>query len=117
MMMTKPDTDMLETLFQDARATPPAMPDGLMDRIMADAVAQQPKAKSGGWRAIWQAIGGAPAFGGLVTATAVGFWIGVAPPSNLPDIATQIITGTEYASFDDTSLPDFSAFGWDIEEG
>ena len=115
--MTKPDTDMLETLFQDARAAPPALPDGLLDRIMADALAQQSNARSRGWRGIWQAIGGAPAFGGLVAATAVGFWIGVAPPSTLPDIATQIITGASYAALDDTATPDLTAFGWDIEEG
>jgi hypothetical protein len=117
MMMKKPDTDMLETLFQHARATPPAMSQAMMDRILADAVAQQPNAKLRGWRSIWQAIGGAPALGGLVTATAVGFWIGVAPPSSLPDIATQIITGTTYAALDDTAAPDLTAFGWDIDEG
>ncbi len=115
--MTKPDTEMLETLFQDARRTPPDLPEGLMDRIMADALAQQPAAGPRGWRAIWLAIGGAPAVGGLVTATAVGFWIGVAPPSNLPDIAAQIITGTTLATLDEGSAPELSAFGWDIEEG
>lgn len=115
--MTKPDIDMLESLFQDARSAPPAVPQDLMDRIMADALAQQPAPAPRGWRAIWRAIGGAPALGGFVTATAVGFWIGVAPPSNLPDIAAQIITGTSFAAAEVDSTADLTAFGWDIEEG
>lgn len=118
--MTKPDTDRLETLFQDARATPPQMPAGLMDRILADAMAAQPAPWPRGWRGLWRSIGGAPAAGGLVTATAVGFWIGVSAPTGLPDFATQIITGVAademYLLADDTTAPDLTAFGWDIEE-
>ncbi|WP_254655288.1 hypothetical protein [Roseobacter sp. GAI101] len=115
--MTKPDTDMLESLFQDARAAPPQMPAGLMERVMADALALQSSPPARGWRGLWQAIGGAPALGGLITATAVGFWIGVAPPSGLPEIAAQIITGDTYATIGDDSVNALTAFGWDIEEG
>ena len=115
--MTKPDTDMLESLFQDARVAPPPMPAGLMDRVLADALAQQPRPSVRRWRGMWQAIGGAPALGGLITATAVGFWIGVAPPSGLPEIAAQIITGDTFATIADDSVIELTAFGWDIEEG
>jgi len=116
--MTKSDADVLESLFEDARATPPTVPSALMDRILKDAVAQQPNAAPRGWRGLWQAIGGGPALGGLVTATAVGFWIGVAAPSGLPDFAAALIIGNEAETIDvaTDSGADLSAFGWDIEE-
>lgn len=118
--MTKSETDQLETLFENARAAPPQVPAGLMDRIMADAVAAQPAARPRGWRSIWRNIGGAPGAGGLITATAVGFWIGVSAPSGLPEFATQMITGSTaddiYFLADDMTSPDLTAFGWDIEE-
>ena len=120
--MTKRNMDTLEAHFEAARATPPQMPAGMMDRLIADALAAQPVPAIGGWRGFWRAIGGAPALGGLITATAVGFWIGVAPPSGLPDIATQIITGGDaYIVADMTSLDTYAseltAFGWDLDEG
>ncbi|WP_254655116.1 MULTISPECIES: hypothetical protein [unclassified Sulfitobacter] len=120
--MTKRETETLEAHFEQARATPPQMPAGMMDRLIADALAAQPAPALGGWRGFWRAIGGAPALGGLITATAVGFWIGVAPPSGLPDVATQIITGgDDYIVADATSLDtytsDLTAFGWDLDEG
>ena len=36
--MTKRETDTLEAHFEQARATPPQMPAGMMDRLIADAV-------------------------------------------------------------------------------
>lgn len=116
--MTKSDKDMLESLFEDARATPPAVPSALMDRILKDAAAEQPTPGPRGWRGLWHAIGGGPALGGLVTATAVGFWIGVAPPSGMPDFAAALMTGNETETIDvaTDSGADLSAFGWDIEE-
>ena len=44
------------------------------------------------------------------------------PPSGLPDVATQIITGgDDYIVADATSLDtytsDLTAFGWDLDEG
>ena len=117
MTMTRSDTDMLEVFFQDARATPPRMPSGLMDRALADAIDAQPKPASKGWRGLWRAFGGAPALGGVVTATAVGFWLGVSAPGLLPDLATEIITGDTLAAADDIRVPELTAFGWDIDGG
>ena len=37
--MTKRETDTLEAHFEQARATPPQMPAGMMDRLIADALA------------------------------------------------------------------------------
>ncbi len=116
MMMTKPDTDHLGVLFESARATPPEVPEALLDRILADAHAVQPATPRRNWRMIWTAIGGAPAFGGMVTATVVGFWIGMAVPGSLPDFATQIISGETVIFADDEGTSELTAFGWDMEE-
>lgn len=117
--MTRSDEDMLENLLQDARARPQPVPQALMDRILADAMAMQPEPAPRGWRGLWQAIGGAPAFGGLVTATAVGFWIGVAAPAGVSDFAAALITGSDALSVEvaqERGVADLTAFGWDIEE-
>ncbi len=37
------------------------------------------------WRQFVSAVGGWPALGGLVAASLSGLWIGLAPPSFLPD--------------------------------
>tara|TARA_R110000796_G_scaffold41381_18_gene102415 strand:- start:93 stop:419 length:327 start_codon:yes stop_codon:yes gene_type:complete len=108
---------MLEVFFQDARAMPPRMPAGLMDRALAGALGAQPEPASQGWRGLWRGFGGAPALGGVVTATAVGFWLGVSVPGLLPDLAAQIIIGDTFAAADDIRAPELTAFGWDIDGG
>ncbi len=92
----------LDTLFAQARGTPPEMPAGLSDRIVADAqqvqdarstqdVDQTPvDAGPGLWAQLRAALGGWPALGGMVAASLVGIWIGAAPPAFLPD-ATQAL--------------------------
>ncbi len=113
MKMTETDkTDAaLETLFDAARAAPPDLPDALMDRVLADAMAQHPRLRKRGWRHLLEPLGGAAGLGGLVTATCVGFWIGIAPPEALPDVGALVL-GAETSSEADTY-----GFGWDIEEG
>ena len=112
------DTDdaALEALFDRARAAPPRVPDALMARVLADADAHQPRARRS-WRGWLRAIGGAPALGGLVTAACVGFWIGVAPPSGVPDIAGAVITD-QFDTVDyEAAAADVDVFGWDQDEG
>jgi hypothetical protein len=87
----------LDDLFAAARDARPAMPDHLTAAILQDAARQQagsrPPAgqanrRSGRWAVLGQlivAIGGWPAMGGLVAASAAGMWIGLAPPDFLPD--------------------------------
>ncbi len=117
MMDNNKDKDVrLESLFQDARATPPQMPDGLMARVLADAVALQPVAEKSGWRGWLTGIGGLPALGGLLTASCLGFWIGVAPPAGVPDLAGQVL-GVEAALDEDLDGAGLTGFGWDIGEG
>ena len=115
--MTNPDADPMEALFAEARVNPPDPPDELMARVLADARAQQSviAAPQRSWRLLWRGIGGLPGLSGLAAATVVGFWIGVAPPEALPDLAGQMVSGDEAALLQ--SAPELTAFGWDIEEG
>lgn len=117
--MKKPDSNMddlaLENLFEQARATPPEVPHGLMARVLEDAQTLQTSGKSAGWRTWLIAIGGLPALSGLVTAACVGFWLGVAPPEGLPDLAGQIFGQQDSAELE--TATDLTGFGWDIEEG
>ena len=105
----------LDNLFAAAREIPAPLPDHLAAAIMADAVTArtellgvepelQPQPRTAMWRQLMMAIGGLPALGGLVTACAAGVWIGLAPPSFLPDPA-QILgfsdsTSVPYDSYD-----------------
>lgn len=117
----------LEALLEAARREPPVPSDALMARVLADAQAVQPAGRGTRAaplrlrRAVLGLLGGGRGVGGLLTATLVGFWIGVAPPEGLPDLAA-----TFWASSDDTAgvpmaelelLPDANGFGWMTEEG
>ncbi|MEM6305586.1 MAG: hypothetical protein AAF744_12775 [Pseudomonadota bacterium] len=98
----------LEAFFDAARAAPPEVSPELMDRVHADAATHQPRAPRGGLRGLWALLGGGPGLGGLVTATCVGFWIGVAPPEALPDLGALVLGS-------DTAVEvDAYGFGWDI---
>lgn len=115
-MTDKHDESDLEALFATARADPPKVPDALMQRVIADAQAEQPAVRGAGWRGWFASLGGLPALGGLVTATCVGFWLGVAPPDVLPDLAGAVL-GADMLSDGDYESPTISGFGWDLEEG
>ena len=110
--MTQPEKFDLEALFEDARAQPPQMPDGLAERIVADALAHQPRGPL--WRRVMAAVGGPAGFGGLVTATVAGLWIGVAPPLDAVD---PLVLFGAVESAADYDLTDLTGFDWDIEEG
>ncbi|MFC6588938.1 hypothetical protein ACFQDZ_18435 [Sulfitobacter pacificus] len=53
--------------------------------------------------------------GGLITASCLGFWLGVAPPTGLPDLAGTVL-GIENTLEADINVSTLTAFGWDIEE-
>ena len=90
------DFDDLERLFAKGRRESGQMPERLSRQILADAdrvqagfafaPAPQAVAKPGLWSQAMSALGGWPALGGLATACAAGIWIGLAPPSFLPDL-------------------------------
>lgn len=108
----------LEQLFA-AAAENRAPPAALSARVLADADRLQPRAAKRPERRarpFWASVlGGWQGLGGLVAATCAGFWIGVSPPSGLPDPAALVIGSQLDADFE--ILTGLSAFGWDVEEG
>jgi hypothetical protein len=90
----------LDDLFATARRNPPAVPSGLMARVMADAGAMAPQAARpvrvaapGLWARMLAAIGGAPALAGLSTAMLAGVWIGFSQPVALAGV-TELLLAT-----------------------
>lgn len=91
------DETALDAFFDAGRADAVPTSPRLMERVMADAVAEADarelfagtrRAPSPGLLARALAtIGGWPAVAGLVTATAAGIWIGAARPEALGDLA------------------------------
>lgn len=103
----------LDDLFAEARGSENLTPsDTFMDAIMQDAqtvaadwaaptvVAVAPKV--GLLATFWAALGGWAGAGGLVSAAAVGVWIGFAPPSLL-DPVNSLVFG------DDTAVSIFAS--------
>ena len=102
--MTRPNNDMLDDLFAQARADTPGPSDDLMARVLADADAVQdgfaapipaPEQK-GLWARMVETVGGWPAVSGLAAATVAGVWIGVAPPASITEVTASLL-GEEYA--------------------
>lgn len=99
---TDKHNDRLDLLFAQAQRDPGQVPPGLTQRILADAEQVQAglagpvkmARRPGPWRQFLSALGGWPTIGGLVTACAAGVWIGLAPPSFLPDPALLVLGGS-----------------------
>lgn len=92
-----PTTDPLESAFAEARQSTPALPDGLMARVMADAMTEMPKPERRPiWRQIFGTLGGWPAVAGLAMTACVGIWVGGA----LTDDLMLALTPLESASFE-----------------
>ncbi|SIT85073.1 hypothetical protein SAMN05421849_2244 [Pontibaca methylaminivorans] len=91
----------LDALLRAARQAPADLPEALESRILRDAARvqagrrspvavigrprRQPERREGLWSRLHGALGGWPALGGLAAASVAGLWIGLAPPSGLPD--------------------------------
>lgn len=96
------DNDPLEMFFDAARREAQLPSDDLMARIEADAVAELDAraapvavAKTRGWRAVLDALGGWQAGAGLATAAALGLVLGVSVPDLSLDAATFLTDGYE----------------------
>lgn len=110
--------DGLEAYFAAAQADAPVPSAALMDRIMADAVAQNaPRkvtpARPGMFASLIEAIGGWPTLAGMTTAGIVGLWVGFSQPAGLDAVAEQLL-GADDTSYLVDLVP---AFGAEIEEG
>jgi len=107
--------DLTEALFDLARAQAPDLPPALEARILADAQAVRPaKGALGFWRDRWHRWGGMPALGGMVSATVVGFWLGIAPPEGLPDLAGQLVGTPQQAALAQDEEAGVDLFGTDL---
>ena len=83
----------LDDLFATARAARPAPSEALMARVLADALAEQPKAVvaapgprprgPGLWARLTWAFGGAGAVAGMGTAAVTGLFLGLVQPAGL----------------------------------
>ncbi|MBU2982920.1 hypothetical protein KO498_13965 [Lentibacter algarum] len=104
------DTQMLNDMFATARDSSPDATADLMARVMRDAAVVQDgfeqagigrnsekSSRRFGWRSLIEGLGGWPAMGGLVTATAVGVWLGLAPYTGLSETVAGYL-------FESTSL-------------
>lgn len=111
--MSKTDLHDLEALFAAARADPPAPSAAFRARVLADALVVQPRAPL--WRRLLTGVGGPAGVGAMITATCVGFWMGVAPPTTgldpLPVLESAGMTG----GID--RAPELFDFGWEGEDG
>jgi hypothetical protein len=119
----------LDVFFSAARDGAP-LPDGdFMARLTAEAIAEMPVAGAresapvggtfsgpvmGTWGQIRQALGGWTGLGGLVTACAVGLWVGVAQPSTvtagLSTAGLSTVVWGETASLDAYGLDPMNGF-------
>lgn len=111
------DSDLDDLLGQAARARP-APSAGLMDRVLADALALQPgpaplvrsvSAARPGWLSrLAAAFGGAPILAGVCASMVVGLAIGYLDPSTL-DYLTSGLTGAETGTLELFPTTDFLA--------
>lgn len=121
MSMAEQDKAMkeLDALFHTARTHQPEMSEGLMAAILDDAARVQdlhPAApvfefrpeQNNVFTRLFATLGGGFGLGGLVCAGMVGVWIGLAPPSFIPDpvdLATSQISASDpFDGFDMTEL-------------
>lgn len=85
--------DDIDDLFADLRKAAPAPSEALIDRILADALREQPKPASaaprkpvGRWSQMIRRFGGMPALAGMAAAV-VGLAVGYADPTMVDTLA------------------------------
>lgn len=97
------DRDDLDDLFATARVSRPVPSDALMARVLADALAEQPKAArtvplaavppAGLWSRVVGLFGGVGALAGIGSAAAAGLFIGYVQPAGL-SVLDDAVLGT-----------------------
>jgi hypothetical protein len=111
------DNSDLDDLFAAVRQQPVAVSDGLMARVLDDALTHQPattiiaksKQAPGFWMGLFAAVGGAGGLAGLSTAALAGVWFGFAQPTALTTV-TDSFWGIETVTETVDILPSFSDY-------
>jgi hypothetical protein len=95
------DRDDLDDLFAEARASRSVPSEALTARVLADALAEQPRAagavfvvagpRMGLWSRLAALFGGAGALAGIGTAAAAGLFIGYVQPSGLSVLGDAVL--------------------------
>lgn len=97
--MTDPAQKDLDDLLSQIAQQAPPVPSDLMARVLIDADQLQPqmtvRKSRGMWANVLDIIGGWPAFSGIAMAGMAGLWIGVAPPTGLDTIASDLLGETQ----------------------
>ncbi len=109
-MTDKHDDDLVQGFFDAAQGAQAEVSEGLMARVLADADAEatrravsvvKPRAvaqrQSGG--GFFGLIGGWPAMGGMVAASAMGLWLGLAPPAIMASLSTTTTDSVNVSIF------------------
>lgn len=108
----------LETLFRAGRSTGDVADPGFLDRMALEAMAAVPPLRAEVRVPIWQRLhdllGGWRGLGGLALAGCAGLWIGVSPPSGMPDPVEYLISDALSESYDLVLLADADL--WDEED-
>ena len=99
----------IDALFAEARAQAPLHSTALIDRVIADAIAQQPqplpaRAKPrqapGFWASIVDALGGKTALAGLGSAAVVGVLLGFVQPTSVTALTDAFFAQTPIGEVD-----------------
>lgn len=89
----------LDVLFETAQRRQPAPSQAWFDQVAADAArTHAPRRAVAGpslWDQILSALGGRSGLGGMVAASAVGLWLGFAPPALIGDPVGIALGSTE----------------------
>ena len=99
----EPDNmDAVDALFAAARADTPEVPDHLMQRVLLDAQAVQPRPveveRPTFLSQLIEMIGGRVGAGGLIAATLAGVWLGFAPPAAVENMSAALLGTSETIS-------------------
>ena len=109
----------LDRLLEDAGRALPETPQALVQRVLADAEALQPRTRPAPERPgflewVRECSGRWAAVGGLVTASTIGFWIGINPPDALESVTVFPQLDTTGLGFGEAA--ELSGFGWELED-
>ena len=110
----------VENLLEETRASETSVSAELVHRVLSDAARVQPVAPSAhkdrakAVRFKWCRFEVFGAFGGLVTASCVGFWLGLNPPGALGGV--DLLGAEPWDSAFVEDVAEVSGFGWDVGE-